>query len=495
MRRSRSIKAFSIYALAASFGLTVGCGKKKDDDDSDDEGGNTVANGGGSDSGDDTLVMSGTIALGSSLTDARVPAAIFAVPLYNGAPDSQKVGASVESPIADDGSFAANAANGSGITDAVFVIVDADGEVINTIGMPSNATNNLLNIPVTSEATALDVGLVTPNGENPDATTEKSAKDGAKMLGLSDEKVTQDADTGAVLRTIRNILNNCERSGDGRCIDVQTTHEFGGSVASSINAWSEPSVISYSGYSFIISFMNTSYKFSDVCQAGNPIILTLFPPSTITGTSDQTGSISVTPSEGLSNVGLTVSKTNNGANQCEPASGATSTAYIGESGQRFNFIPFSGAKEYKFDLASASPIDTDGVARAWTPVAKVTADPTTKIISKVEIRFYTYNDEAGWVETTDTAALLSAIGGAGSDDNSGQGGVTLTFDDSSSGTRLSDRNLMELKGGANVFEASNFENEWRLPLGDGVSPSGSAHPTSLRITYTLRGTQLNFNLN
>src|SRR4051812_26015050 len=112
-------RILSLSALIAVCGVDLACGKKKKHDDG--ETGETGGAGTGSTAaGGSTLVMAGTVMVGTSLTDAGAPAAIVAVPLYKGAPDSQKVGASIESPIGADGTFAAGAATGEGVTDAVF---------------------------------------------------------------------------------------------------------------------------------------------------------------------------------------------------------------------------------------------------------------------------------------------------------------------------------------------------------------------------------------
>lgn len=517
-----------LISVVACLGLAFGCGDKKKDDDTTTSSGSGASNGSDTSSGSKpatgTLNVAGTLAIAAGLTDAA-SMTIVSYPLDNGAPTSQNAKAVTESPVAADGSFSITIGKTETTTsDTVLAIVGSDGKFVNFVGLPagdaSDATDdrNLLNLPLIDGVDAkLETGLVTTDPEHPDAKAEKSAQESAAALGVTTEKVTQDADTGAVLRTVKNLLNNCDRTNDGRCIDVQTTHEWGGAITTAIDAWSEPKVFAYAGYSFIINFMNTSYKFSDVCKDGNPITLSLFPPSKIDGTSNQTGAISVTPTDGITNKGLTIAKSNGaGGSQCEPAAGVTSTAYIGESGTRFNFIPFSGAsftdkipkgdwtltvegsgglsEGYKFDLASASPIDSKGIARVWTPAVKITTDATTHIVTKVEVKFYTYSAKGEWVEAVDTSALLAAIGGEGEDDNSSAGGISLMFDDNGQSARVSEHARLKPVTGSNVFTASGFKDDWHLPLAENQTRAAATNYSGIRLTYTLRGTQINFNM-
>jgi|GEM_PF-2038181 len=503
--------------------LAVACeNNDKGNDDGTWSGSNSGTGTGSAGSG--SLAISGDFN-STALLSGSEPDQIVAVPLYNGAANSNYFGRAQSNDVDVDGSFSMIVTqDNKDVTDVVLIAVNsekADAEqFVNFIGLPTSNDTNMLNLPMSKDDNDLTLGDVTLDSTSTDAKSTTTATQAAEDLGISADTAEQFADTGGVLRSLKNMIANCDReSTEGRCIDVQTTFNWDGDGDKSLNKFNAPTDWAYDGYSFIIAMKNTSYDFDDVCAANNPYVLTFFPPSDIKGVSNITGNITVTAAAGVSNTGLTVVKNSTSSKQCEPTAGTTSDSYLGyNNDNHFNFIPFSGAsfteaipagdwkltvagpnslsETYKFDLASASPINSSGVAKIWVPVLKVTADETTKVISKVEVKFYT-NKKGTWVETTELDGFISAIGGEGEANNSSAGGIWFLFDDSGQSTRVSDGFVLSRVAGTNTFAASSttFTKTWHLPLGDGETRTTGVNYASYRISYSLRGTQINFGSN
>jgi hypothetical protein len=518
MRTSISLKLHAIALVLLSFACESE-NKNKDDDSN----GTTNGTGSGSDTAG-SLAITGEFNA-TSLLAGTTPDQIIAYPLVDGAANSNYVGRVQTNDVDVDGSFSMIVTQDSAdVTDYVLIAINSEKpaaeQFVNFIGLPTANDTNMLNLPISKDDNEVGLGDVKLDSSSPDAKSTTTATEAAEDLGISSDTAEQFADTGGVLRTLKNMIANCDReSGEGKCIDVQTTFNWDGDGDKSLNKFNSATDWSYDGYSFIVAMKNTSYDFDDVCVANNPYVITFFPPSDIKGVSNISGNITVTAAAGVSNVGLTNVKNSSSSKQCEPTAGTTSDAYLGyNTATHFNFIPFSGAsfteaipsgdwkltvagpsslsETYKFDLASASPINSSGIAKIWVPVLKVTADEKSKLISKVEVKFYT-NKKGTWVETDDLSGFISAAGGEGEAGNSSGGGIWFLFDDSGQTTRVSDGFVMTRVAGTNTFATSStgFAQQWRLPLGDGETRDSGVNYASYRISYTLRGTQINFSSN
>ena len=256
-----------------------------------------------------------------------------------------------------------------------------------------------------------------------------------------------------------------------------------------------------------------SYGFADICKAGNPILLTLYPPTTITGTADGQP-ITLTSTSGISNQGLVVPVNNNGNATCNVASGLSPSFLGSSSATNFNFIPFSGAsfasaipagnwrlavtgratETYNFDLASASPIDAAGVARVWLPSFNYTVDQTTGFISKITLKLYLYDDaQSAYVEVQDLSAFEASIGGLKANDGA-TGGISFSCSDNTNpnGTPASDSLTLARASGTNIYTVSGFTRNWKPEQQLPYTRTAADNICNARLSYTMRGTQINF---
>lgn len=367
---------------------------------------------GGSGNGDNasSLVVTGTLALGSSDT-------VLAVPLSSKGTLSSSAVTGIKSASLDaDGSFSVEASKGS---EYVFVAKDSSSTGLSQVAgflAIGNGTSSLslaggeddlIRFPLADlkiENDSFDFGNI--SGDTGGVRSEKTLASITEQFDLESDVLGELAKTDDVVRGVKNVIANTSADGT-KSWGIEPFHFWYGAASDFKGIWGAPSKFSYNGYGFYMSGNGQSdlATFKNICapiSSGDHKTLKLVPPETISR-GDSTFDSS-TPEKSLSNELVTNTETDGSGRETCGAGEFYASNEDSSGNLNFNFggdgyNGVSPAGEWKlylddkqvagFDVAAASPVRADGTPKIYVPSINVSV--SGNYISKVEAKFYLYD--------------------------------------------------------------------------------------------------------
>ena len=291
----------------------------------------------------------------------------------------------------------------------------------------SDSSDSLLWMPISDALGNINLGVLSQNGN--EARSSATLSDEAGTFSLSLDQLEQIAKSDDVLKNIKNIFMNYNEN-TGEYWILQPYFGWNDNPSSIKNQWSNPDNLSFYGYAFYLSTNDTTNPtFSDVCQ-GNEI-MRLYPPTTIHLIDNVSASFdNSTP---IYTEKAPIETDSGGTQECSGKYFYLSKDNDSiEPGYMYNFIVgdsnllapdnqtqripsgYWTLKMYDnntgnestvamFDLAVASPFDSEGNPTIFFPSVKVNVDDNDTIQS-IQIKFYTFGS-SGWAEVTDPTVI------------------------------------------------------------------------------------------
>ncbi len=306
---------------------------------------------------------------------------------------------------------------------------------VNVVELQGDTTyDGMISIPLSAfEPTSMNLGNVSSTDGAATLTVGGIESD----VTLSSSSLAALARTDDILRTIKDIIRNCDTA-TNKCISAQQSFIFMGDYANIVDAASYDKASSYSGYQ--VPFYLTDYydktDFDGICPASGPvtIVYQLTPPGDVAVlVSGQTVTFdTANPWSSGTNTG-TIQTTNDGL-KC-----FKDTLYVGKSDASddwmLQFLTGDTAEQLTtdmpagdwvlsrssdggatftqiatFEFALAKPVDDQGNPIVFVPAIRFDTDGTADNgLTTVHIKWYQHNG-TDYAEVTDAALLDSLLG-------------------------------------------------------------------------------------
>ncbi len=354
--------------------------------------------------------------------------------------------------------------------------VVAEAESFRFIGMPTSGGQTLSGIPMSDLKGNISFGNI--SGSGTDVKSQITAND---AMNLSTDAIERFAEIGKALKMVKNSYMNQDWGVEPFYVWNATQKP-----ADLLGAYSDASKQSYSGYGFYVRTLSkTDLTFANMCGTK---VVTFTPPSAVTSSEGSSHTVTA-----FDNKSVTTSK--QGSSDICSGNGYYARADYQNSvlsGIMLNFgtggsittspeglwkLAIDGTTVGNYDLALASPVDSDGNPTVLVPSVQFTQSGSNVV--SMSVKLYAYKDGA-YSEVTDFApvrALISQMEGSitrASDNGESRVILTLADDNTISGsfdsTRKEDGSVINAPVAVSDVSAfsfayqigtSNYRTEWR----------------------------------
>ncbi len=362
---------------------------------------------------------------------------IWALPTIDGSIWPESFNYKVKISINSDGTFTLNLPKTATVDNSTFnldwllLLINSKAQnktdmIVSYIAL-NDLTDSLLWMPISNATDNVDLGQLTPVGN--EARSSTTLSDVSNSFTLSLDQLKQIAKSDDVLKNIKNVFLNYNES-TGEYWFLQPYFAWKDIPGSIKNQWSNPANLQFIGYAFYLETNNTTDPtFNEICNGTKK--LRFYPPETV---SLMDNSKSFGLSAPIETEQGQIQQRQDGAQECGGTyfylRDDTNTNSF-HAGYMYNFIvgddnllsPISSSQPFptgywllksfdgnqeteigKFDLTAASPFDSNGKPIIFLPSLNVSVDNNNNITS-VQLKFYKYDSQNGWTEVTDPTII------------------------------------------------------------------------------------------
>jgi hypothetical protein len=503
-------KSFSFAALAL---MISACGGK---------------NSGGGDDGGETLSLTASLGTGLSaastfkslrnelfrshysLFSSQTVDSVVAIPVIDGDMSYESMGNIVEGSIESGGNLSISIPKND--YEWVLVLLDSTQEekidqVVGYIKLSDAESSGLMKLDASDVSeSSLDVGEITKSAGSDEIGSTETLEDLSDKFSSSIDALREVARTDKLLKSVKNFYANYDATSNTYYL-VQPYYvmNYDADSIDDINSmdadFTDVSKLTYGGYGLYFNVSDEDrVQFPDLCGDPSDSEITLTPPGTLYG-ANQDGTVDSDPAINvLTNPSMSDETGSSDYRYCG-SEGVTSAdgfyAHGNGGGTDFGFnwgggygffgeppegrwnMDVDGDPVATYEIAAGSPVNESGQLNVYLPSFRVIREEGSNEITKIQVRFYTYNPGSDSFELiTDPTTMLSNIG------ENGQVGVELS--DYNVDPRVSIYGPAD-HAGDGVFELTDFQGE---TFHFDPCPSTGNSLAALATNYTLNGASI-----
>jgi hypothetical protein len=294
-------------------------------------------------------------------------------------------------------------------------------QFVGYIALNTGSPDSLLQLPAsTAKVSSLNLGTVTASTTLTDTANSQNTIN-PMDFSLTQQQLLAVAKNDDAFKSVKNFVINYD-STSGVYYALRPDFKWYGSYAGIDGNFQDPNQYIYNCYNSQLDSNTTSVTIDKICgtNGNKQVIVSLAPPADVSATG-MTPTVIFNASNPISSTGVVCNTATDGFIDARNGyfyatnryGNVSQSYYVGLGGT----IPTGywtyyedGVPKGQFDVAVASPLDSNNKIKGFVPVIKVNKDNNSKITS-IDIKWYAWDSSAGqYTELTDISILKYLLG-------------------------------------------------------------------------------------